>query len=105
MAKTTRHNCGDPTCPKLGRDTCELCDDAGPPEGSKRRACRACGRLRPRAVRPGEMDGTQPCACGGRYAVIAHGGRVAHTAPSCDAFARLSGGEFVALQRAKRGGN
>lgn len=103
VAPKHRHNCGDPSCPKLGRDTCALCDDAGPPAGSKRRSCPERGRMRPRAVRPGAMDGATACACGGRYAVA--DGRVAHSTPSCDEFARLSGGAFVERQRARRGGN
>ena len=100
-----RHNCGDAKCPKFGRQTCALCDDAGPPKGSARIACAECGRTRARRPQPGEFDAQSPCACGGWYAVAVGGGSVAHSVPSCDDFARLSGGAFVEMQRMRRRAN
>ncbi len=104
MPRRHRHRCGNAACAKAGRLVCASCEDLGPVEG-KRKTCPDCGRLRTE-VPSVEMQNPVPCNCGGWYALSADKQPVvAHSAPACDPFGQLVGGEFVARQRAARGGN
>ena len=95
---TQLHDCGDPLCLKNGQQTCALCDDAGPPDGSPARCCSACRRGRERIGLPEGFRDPQPCLCGGRWPT--DGRIVSHSSPGCAEFAHLNGDEFVRLRLA-----